>query len=121
MTQLSGTVRHPTDRMSSRSDNGEGTPPYKKYRARKRLRKPQMLEPTSPARQPAPGRHRIQPRGQFRVLRGDARRIAAFLPIVIGARRGAERVVFRFQRRIVSSLTDSSAASRATGRPLSRT
>ena len=42
--------------MSSRSDNGEGTPPYKKYRARKRLRKPQMLEPTSPARQHSPGR-----------------------------------------------------------------
>ena len=51
--------------------------------------------------QPAAGLDGIQTRGENRVLRGDARRVAAFMPVIIGARRCAERAVFLFEVRII--------------------
>ena len=46
---------------------------------------------------PAPGFHRIEPCRQDWILRGDARRITAFVPIVVRAGRGAELPILGFE------------------------
>ena len=50
--------------------------------------------------------HRIEPLGQFGILRRDPGGIAAFMPVVIGAGGGAERLVFRLQLRIIVAERD---------------
>ena len=57
-------------------------------------------------REPPAGRDRIEPRGQLRVLRGDAGRIAALVPVVVGAGGGAELAVFVLVARIVVAERD---------------
>jgi len=51
--------------------------------------------------QPVAGRDRVETAGKGRVLGGDAGRILALVPVVIGAGGGAERLVIGLQSRIV--------------------
>src|SRR5262245_44438492 len=49
----------------------------------------------------AAGENRIEPRRQRGVLRGDADRVAAFMPVVVGTGGGAERAILFLEMRIV--------------------
>ncbi len=57
-------------------------------------------------RELVPGDHRIEAGGKRRVLCGDAGRIAAFVPVVVGAGGAAERAILIFQMRIVVAQRD---------------
>src|SRR5581483_10758303 len=51
--------------------------------------------------EPATGEHGIEPPGELGVLRGDAGRVAAFVPVVVAAGGGAEPGVLRLPARVV--------------------